>query len=771
MILARCRTALLAACVALAAMAATAAAASAARAPDWPAVARQLQQARVIPGSALEKLVLANQDAALLRPGEAADGSGLPLWLRVWWRKRHPASHPAAGDSTGGYPLILRDFYEWMLDHQDLRRGDPPASRPSSADAAGSGEQRISGAQDASRGETAVRVNRYDPRQIVAASKNLPPNAAPGLSGAQMAIFYSSDGGVSWGQSYLPWAAGDIFMGDPAVDWTSDGTAWATIIGVTMERGLLVRAYRSSDGGATWTLDATVSTADADKEMMWVDHSPASPFKDNVYVIWNGDYGTVYVARRNGPNGSWQAPRQIATAGSGTDVKTNQAGDVFAFMPGHYLAKSTDGGASFSPEVKIAQPFGSFQVGVPANDGRKVLIYTVGGAYRAAGRDDVYVAWDDLSGEPGCMSDADAPGANAAATCKTRIFFARSTDGGATWSAPVKINDPPGLDDQFLPWLVVDEATGGIAVSYYDTAGDASRTSVNVYYQSSADHGQSFGPPFAVTTAATNETTAGASWFQFGDYAGMDGVAGVFFPAWTDRRDGTREEIWTAAILDDSAPCIPPAAPGGATATPNGPTGIDLAWSAVPDATRYSILRASVSGGPYAPVGTAAGTAFADAGVSCNTTYHYRISAANLYCSSGGSSEASASTAACAANLGFYTLPPCRVFDTRGGTPLASGTARRFQVAGLCGIPADARAVAANWTIVEPQGQGLLTIYPGDAQLPLATTLGFAPNHPVRANNAMVLLAGDGSGGINAFATIGGGGKTDLVLDVGGYFK
>src|SRR5579864_6468447 len=85
LILARCRTPLLAACVALAATAAGPSAATAARAPDWPAVARQLQQARVIPGSALEKLILANQDAALLRPGEAADASGLPLWLRVWW--------------------------------------------------------------------------------------------------------------------------------------------------------------------------------------------------------------------------------------------------------------------------------------------------------------------------------------------------------------------------------------------------------------------------------------------------------------------------------------------------------------------------------------------------------------------------------------------------------------------------------------------------------------------------------------------------------------
>jgi hypothetical protein len=743
--------------------------------PAWPTLARQLQLDRVVPGSALHKLIVENQDFGALRPGEAGDSLGIPPWLRVWWRKHHPEGRYAAGDPTGGYPLVLRDLYEWMLGHQGLDRESldrgaaQAATGASTRDANESGEQRISGAQTATRGETAVRVNRWYPRQIVAASKNLPPGAQRGFSGAQMAIFYSSDGGLSWGQSYLPWAANDVFMGDPAVDWTSDGTAWATVIGVDVSlASLAVRAYRSADGGATWSFDGTPSPASGanDKDMMWMDHSATSPFKDNVYVIWDDDL-QAKVARRAGPAGAWQGPIQVSSwpmSAVGTDIKTNQWGEVFAFFPdtrGHalYLAKSTDGGASFGAPTRIAWTTGSFQYGVPANASRGVLIYTVGGAYRTLVRNDVYVAWNDPAGDPSCSG-----------SCKSRIFFARSTDGGATWSAPVKINDPPTLNDQFAPWLVVDDATGRIAVSYYDTAGDPARTSVNVYYQSSTDGGQSWTPPFKVTTAATNETTAGASWFQFGDYSGMDGYAGTFFPAWTDRRAGGPEEIWTAAVLDSSTTCTPPAAPAGLTATASGPNEIDLAWGASAGAVQYSILRSSASGGPYAQEGTASSTSFADAGLACNATYYYRVSAGNAYCFSGGGSEASAATGPCPAALSFYTVPPCRVFDTRGGTPLASGVARLFPVAGRCGVPADAKAVSANWTIVQPQGTGVLTIYPGDAQFPLATTLAFNPGQ-VRANNAMVLLAGDGSGSVNAFATLTGGGTTDLILDVNGYFK
>ena len=52
--------------------------------------------------------------------------------------------------------------------------------------------------------------------------------------------------------------------------------------------------------------------------------------------------------------------------------------------------------------------------------------------------------------------------------------------------------------------------------------------------------------------AATDETSAAADINQYGDYNGLTGYSGLFFPSWTDRRGGGPEEIWTASIMPDS---------------------------------------------------------------------------------------------------------------------------------------------------------------------------------------------------------------------------
>ena len=148
---------------------------------------------------------------------------------------------------------------------------------------------------------------------------------------------------------------------------------------------------------------------------------------------------------------------------------------------------------------------------------------------------------------------ANDPGTNVASTCKTRIWFARSTDGGATWGAAVMLNNQSSLNDQFNPWMAVDETNGQLVVMYYDTVGDAGRKKTDIWTQTSSDDGATWTAGAKVTSSQTDETSAGAdAGNQYGDYNGISGYAGKFFPCWTDRRSGGKEEIWTAAI-DTSA--------------------------------------------------------------------------------------------------------------------------------------------------------------------------------------------------------------------------
>jgi hypothetical protein len=661
----------------------------AAAAAEWPSIAEQLARDHVKPGSNLEMLIRANQDFNLLRSDEARDRNPLPPWLRVLWRKSHPEGRYSASDPSGGYPLVLQEVHAWMLSHQDLQPGPADSPRAAERVASETAEQRISGPQQGPRSESDIRVNPFDPAKIIGASNNI-------TNSGMQAMFYSSDGGASWGQTSLPRVQGDFFHSDPAVEWTSDGTAWATTIGISFGGffyfNLSMRAYKSTDHGQTWSFDDTFSgnEVSADKELIWADHSASSPFKDNLYAIWH-DFNVVVIARRTGPGGSWQHPIEVSGTettgtGIGADVTTNQGGDVFGFWPDTgsqkiFAVKSTDGGASFGAPTAVASTFGSFQVSIPADDSRRVLIYVSAGAFKNVNKNNVYASWTDLSGEGGCIATFDAPYSDVGKGCKTRIWFSRSTDGGATWSPPAMINNRANPDDQFFQRLTVDPTSGRLAIVYYDTIKDAGRLTTNVFYQSSTDDGTTWSQPFQVTTASTDETPVGngADYNQYGDYIGLSGYNGAFYPSWTDRRGGKFEEIWSSAIADSSGGCTPPAAPTGLAVTPRGASGVTLSWNAVAGAS-YQVLRSTVSGGPYSLIGTTPLTSFDDFRQACGAAYYYVVRAVNV-CESAAGNEVS--TAGRAATILYSN-------DFESGTGLAGWATGSFN-----------SVIAADWVGVQ----------------------------------------------------------------------
>jgi hypothetical protein len=78
------------------------------------------------------------------------------------------------------------------------------------------------------------------------------------------------------------------------------------------------------------------------------------------------------------------------------------------------------------------------------------------------------------------------------------IFFTRSTNGGATWSTPIRVNDDHTDNDQFFPDIAVN-AQGVIEVVWYDQRRDPQNLRIDVYEARSFDGGVSFGPNQKVT--------------------------------------------------------------------------------------------------------------------------------------------------------------------------------------------------------------------------------------------------------------------------------
>jgi hypothetical protein len=116
---------------------------------------------------------------------------------------------------------------------------------------------------------------------------------------------------------------------------------------------------------------------------------------------------------------------------------------------------------------------------------------------------------------------------------------------------------------------------------------------------------------------------------------------------------------------------------------------------------------------------------------------------------------------------GYSPVTPFRFADSRIShriTKLLAGVPKKIKVAGVAGIPSDASAVSANFTVVKPNGSTWLTVYNCAATVPTASTLNFGTGDIV-ANAGVFPLSSAGE------LCVVSPSQTDLVIDITGHFR
>lgn len=393
--------------------------------------------------------------------------------------------------------------------------------------------------------EFQIDINPLDHRYAIGVSND-------GRSGG-VGSYRTSDGGRTWTPM-------DMFPNlasccDPGITYSDDGTAYISALDLSPA---VAHTFKSTDNGATWTNMTDIAVED--RNNIVIDNGTSSPFNGRLYVTWT-DFGTtneirLYYSDNGGT--SWSGPVNVSNTGTGgaayaqsSQPRVANDGTVyvgFQYYPnGTYasavdkIAKSTNGGVSFSPNTTItAGPH--VQGGLDIGDARGY--FAVNGScstfrhrsfpiigVNPTNSSIVYAMWAGANLET-------------AYTCgslhgyHSDVLFSRSTDGGATWSAPLKVNDDAAGKDQYYPWMDV-APNGKISIGWHDRRNDPSNFKHVWYQDSSIDGGLTFGVDRRIGNFQSLPDTF------IGDYAGLAAENDKVLPMWWDSRNSSTGDPYT----------------------------------------------------------------------------------------------------------------------------------------------------------------------------------------------------------------------------------
>jgi uncharacterized protein (DUF1501 family) len=118
---------------------------------------------------------------------------------------------------------------------------------------------------------------------------------------------------------------------------------------------------------------------------------------------------------------------------------------------------------------------------------------------------------------------------------------------------------------------------------------------------------------------------------------------------------------------------------------------------------------------------------------------------------------------------GFNSLTPARILDTRNGVGSTGKIASNatLEVGGTCrgSIPSNATAIVMNVTVVDPDADGYLTVWPTGTPQPNASNINFVRGQTI-PNLAICRVGTDG-----LYSVFTSGAATHVIVDVMGWFE